>query len=149
MMLPVESTVNQFIPGNHFQDTTWDLAKYISLLPQTWKDFFPAQEAFYAGQAGRTQIIAHGTTIDPNYYRGKLFFPETPSLGCLCAAERWSGIDGSRLESDQQELIDAMKMAGDGKGYAVVIDLGNQKYPVQLKEILPAIKNAEAFNQSL
>ncbi|MHB1921361.1 MAG: hypothetical protein ACYCOO_03915 [Chitinophagaceae bacterium] len=148
MTLPFESRVNQFFPDNHFKDSSWSLEKYLSILPESWRDYFPVQETYFAGQAGRTQIIAHGTTIDPQYYKTKIYYPETPSLGCLCAAEKWSGLDGSRMESDQQKLIDAMKLAGNGQGYAVVINLADQIGPQQIQEIRDAVSHTEVLDST-
>lgn len=116
---------------------------YTNLLPDSWKQYFPIYEAFYAGLAGRTEIIAHGTTVDPEYYKNKTYYPHTPTQGCLCTKEIWSGIDGKRTVSDQQKLVDAVKKAGGADGYLIVIEIDDQQKPVTINEILPYLKQAQ------
>jgi hypothetical protein len=113
---------------------------YTSLLPKLWQQYFPVYEAFYAGSAGRTEIIAHGTTVDPEYYKGKSYYPHTPTQGCLCTKEIWSAADGKRTESNQQKLVDAVKKAGGAYGYLIVIEIDDQQKPVTINEILPYLK---------
>ncbi len=135
LSMPFEIPVDSFIisrpPG---MDTTWELQKYKILLPESWRTYPAIYHSFFAGEAGRTAIIAHGTTIDPDYYKGTTYFPQTPSLGCLCTFESWSA-DGYRQRSDQQQLVNAVKKAGNGVGYAVVIDLADKKAPVSIAEV--------------
>lgn len=61
-------------------------------------------ESFEAGRVGRTEIIAHGTTIDPSFYAGQPYWPHTPSLGCLCSPEWWNE-QGMRERSTQEDWI--------------------------------------------
>lgn len=139
MRLPFEIPVDSFFL-KICKDTQWSLCDYSKILPFSWKGYMPIYQSFFAGKAGRNSIIAHGTTIDPGYYLGMPFYPETPSLGCLCSSEIWSTRDGSRIESDQQKLDDAMEEAGNGSGYCVVINLGNEFRAVSIKDILPFIR---------
>ena len=113
---------------------------YRFLLPKSWKNYYPFYEAYYAGKAGRSEIIAHGTTVNTAYYKKQLYYPLTPTQGCLCTKEIWSGIDGKRIESDQQKLVDAVKKAGGASGYCVVIEIDDQQKPVSIKDILPFLK---------
>ncbi len=113
---------------------------YATLLPVSWQKYEPAYEVYFAGLAGRTEIIAHGTTVNPDYYSNQPYFPISPTQGCLCTKEIWSSADGRRIESDQQNLIDALVLAGGAKGYCVVIELDDQQKPVSLKELLTLIK---------
>jgi hypothetical protein len=115
-------------------------ANYAALLPASWMTYYPIFESYNAGMAGRTEIIAHGTTVDPEYYYGKPYYPLTPTQGCLCTKELWSNIDGRQLESNQQKLVNAIKKAGGANGYWVVIEIDDQPKPVSLAEILPFIK---------
>ncbi|MEO6253413.1 MAG: hypothetical protein ABIO79_08920 [Ferruginibacter sp.] len=110
---------------------------YKYLLPDSWKQYNPFFEAWYAGKAGRTEIIAHGTTVNPQYYKNKPYYPLTPTQGCLTTKEIWSGIDGKRIESNQQKLVNALKAAGGANGYCVVIEIDDQQKPVSLKDIIP------------
>ncbi|HEY6082779.1 MAG TPA: hypothetical protein VIU45_04920 [Chitinophagaceae bacterium] len=144
LSMPFEIPADSFIVSYPYKDTGWEISQYKDLLPPDWQHYQPVYESFYAGKAGRTAIIAHGTTIDPAYYKGQVYFPQTPSLGCLCARESWSPANGQREESDQQKLVDAVKQAGNGTGYCVVIALSDKKEPVQLQEVLPYIMKAEA-----
>lgn len=139
--IPVDSFIISYLPDG---DTSWDIGRYRALLPRSWQQYAPVYQSFYAGEAGRTAIIAHGTTIDPEYYKGETYYPQTPSLGCLCTHESWSPETGRRTESDQQKLVNAIKKTGlsglkGGIGYAIVIELGDQQKLVTLQDILPYI----------
>jgi len=113
---------------------------YRFLLPASWKNYYPIFEAYYAGKAGRTEIIAHGTTVNPAYYKTQPYYPLTPTQGCLATKEIWSNVNGKRIESDQQKLVDAVKKAGGANGYCIVIEIDDQQKPVNIKEILPFLK---------
>ncbi len=113
---------------------------YRFLLPASWKNYYPVFEAYYAGKAGRTEIISHGTTVNPEYYKDQNYYPLTPTQGCLCTKEIWSTVDGKRIESDQQKLVDAVKKAGGANGYCVVIEIDDQQKPVSIKDLLPFLK---------
>ncbi len=113
---------------------------YRYLLPASWKNYYPVYEAYYAGKAGRTEIIAHGTTVNTAYYKKQLYYPLTPTQGCLCTNEIWNSVDGKRMESDQQKLVDALKKAGGANGYCVVIEIDDLQKPVSIKDILPFLK---------
>ncbi len=113
---------------------------YWYLLPASWKNYYPVYEAYYAGKAGRSEIIAHGTTVNTAYYKKQLYYPFTPTQGCLCTKEIWSAVDGKRIESDQQKLVDAVKKAGGANGYCIVIEIDDQQKPVTIKDILPFLK---------
>ena len=104
------------------------------LIPADLKTYLPLYNSFYAGLAGRREIIAHGTTIDPKWYHSQPYYPLTPTQGCLCTKEIW---DGKRVESDQQKLVNGLLKAGGANGYCVVIELDDNQHPVLLKDILP------------
>ncbi len=129
-------------------DTVWTLKMYADLLPHSWRSYFPVFESFYAGKAGRTEIIAHGTTVNPDFYKGKTYYPNTPTLGCLSAKEIWSDKDGSRLESDQAALAGAYLSTGSKKGYLVVVNLDDKKQPVVIDEVIMDILKAEQENET-
>ena len=115
-------------------------SNYNSLLPDSWKKYFPFFEAYYAGLAGRTEIIAHGTTVNPNYYKAQPYYPLTPTAGCLCTKEIWDNIDGKRRESDQQKLVNTLKIVGGANGYCVVVEIDDLQKSVSLSDILPYLK---------
>jgi hypothetical protein len=142
LSMPVEATLQHFLKDSCITDSTWNIAYYAGLLPQNLKKYLPLYQTYYAGLAGRSEIIAHGTTIDPEYYKGKSYYPHTPSLGCLCAKEIW---DGKRMESNQQKLVFALLQAGGADGYCVVIEIDDKQQPVTIEEILPQLLKAESI----
>jgi hypothetical protein len=140
LTMPFETSIQYFLKDSTITDTTWTESLYKKLLPDALKDYLPLYESYYASEAGRTEVIAHGTTIDQDYYKDKPYYPQTPTMGCLCTEEVWSPIDGKRIISDQQELVNAVKKAGGAEGYYIVIEIDDAQKPVTLQEILPFIK---------
>ncbi|MEM7386501.1 MAG: hypothetical protein AAF514_16290 [Verrucomicrobiota bacterium] len=122
------------------RNSQWKKEDYHQLLPPSWQNHFPIWEAWRAGQAGRFEIIAHGTTINPKFYEKELCYPLTPSLGCLTTLEFWSAETGQRTRSDQQRLVDAWKAINPDRGFAVVADIDSEKAPVSLAEIEALLK---------
>lgn len=145
LSMPYEIPADSFVINAPPQDTCWSKAVYRQLLPDSWRSYGPVYQSYTAGKAGRTAIIAHGTTIDPSYYKHQRYYPQTPSLGCLCCHEAWSADSGERLESDQQQLVDALSSTGATSGYAVVIELPGTG-PVRLREIRAFLQEAEQLN---
>jgi hypothetical protein len=135
--LPYEASLAQFSFGR--DSSQWSLLKYHQLFPADWQ--IPAmEEAFYAGKAGRSEIIAHGTCIDPSYYRQDVFYPFTPSMGCLTGKEIWNS-DGSLQFSAQLDLINVWLQAGSKTGgYLVVIELADVKKTIQIDEVNAFVK---------
>ena len=142
LTMPHEYHAHHFYRDSSLTDSIGSLQLYKKLLPLNFTNYFPMHQSFYAGKAGRTEIIAHGTTVDPSYYTGLPYFPFTPTMGCLCTTEIWSTKDGSRIKSDQQLLTDAITIAGGPYGYAIVININDKKAPVILEDILPYLKLA-------
>ncbi len=136
LSMPVEEKVSVFLNDSTITDTAWQIDYYKKLLPESLKNYQPLYQSYYAGAAGRTEIIAHGTTINPDYYKTKPWYPHTPSQGCLCTKEIWNG---KRIESDQQKLIYALLAAGSAYGYCVVVEIDNKPAPVSIEEILPLL----------
>lgn len=134
LRLPFEVNCAEYFHNSAKKDE-WNLLLYQNLLPPQWRGFTPILEAYYAGQAGRTEIIAHGTTINPEYYKKEIYYPNTPSLGCLTALELWDD-NGKRIKSDQQMLIDALNANNISEGYFVVVDIDNKMLPVTFTELL-------------
>jgi hypothetical protein len=140
LRIPFETSIRDFLNDTTITDSVWTEDLYKKLLPENCKNYPPLYETYFAGKAGRTEIIAHGTTIDPEYYSEQPYYPNTPTEGCLCAKEIWSEENGKRLQSDQQQLVDAVKKAGGANGYYVVIEIDDTQKPVDIKEILPFIQ---------
>ena len=123
-------------------DTTWHLEHYKRLLPAELQNHYPAYQSYYAGKAGRSEIIAHGSTVNPMYYLNASYFPLTPTQGCLSTKELWNEMNGTRTESDQHNLVNAIMSAGGAEGYAIVINIDDQKKPVTINDILPYLRRA-------
>lgn len=140
LMMPYETNPRIFLNDPSIQDSAWTEDLYKHLLPNDLKDYLPLYESFFASKAGRTEIIAHGTTVNIDYFKGQPYYPFTPTEGCLCTKEIWSSLNGKRVESDQQKLVNALKSAGGANGYCIVIEIDNQQRPVSLNDILPYLK---------
>ncbi len=133
LSMPIETSLQKFLGDSSISDSLWTIDYYKNLIPQSLQEYLPLYYSYYAGLAGRTEIIAHGTTIDPNFYLNKPYYPLTPSQGCLCTKEIWNG---KRVESDQQKLVNALLKAGGANGYCVVIELDDKQAPVILQDVL-------------
>ena len=142
LTVPFEKKPSHFFNNPDLSDTDWNIDRYKRLLPENFKDYYPAYQSYYAGKAGRTEIIAHGTTVDPGYSKGKPYYPLSPTQGCLCTKEIWSETTGMLLESGQQQLSDAISKAGGAFGYAIVINLDDKQEPVTINDIIPFLKLA-------
>jgi hypothetical protein len=140
LRMPYETGIRDFLNDSTITDSVWKLDMYKKLLPPGCRNYFPLYETWYAGKIGRTEIIAHGTTVNTNYYTGKSYYPFTPTEGCLCTQEDWSGENGLRKESGQLKLAKAIKRSGRSVGYYVVINIDDQQKPVSIEEILPYLK---------
>ena len=134
MQLPYEATPDVFFADSSYADTSWSSALYASLLPPTWRNYAGIYESFYAGAIGRSAVIMHGTTIDPEFYKKETYYPQTPSLGCLCSYEQWND-SGYRTSSNQQQIVDVLNSIGSSNGYVVVIDIDDKKKNVTIDEI--------------
>jgi hypothetical protein len=134
MGMPVELSLQKFFDDSTILDSVWTMDYYQKLIPEKLKDFLPLYNSYYSGLAGRSEIIAHGTTIDPEFYAEKPYYPLTPTDGCLCTKEIWNG---KRIESDQQKLVNGLLKAGGANGYCVVIELDDKNAPVTIKDVLP------------
>ena len=118
MILPYENN-SSFFNGQQATPITYE-----ALLNPLIKDFPSLWEAHDAGKMGRTEIIAHGTTIDPALYNNESYFPCTPSLGCLCSPEIWNK-KGKRVESTQQAWIDALEKHNIQPKWLIVVEIAN------------------------
>ena len=117
--LPFECEASLFYDSS---TTNFTLEKYLNFFPKELQSNTLLQQTFWAGKAGRSEIHFHGTTIDENLYSGKEFYPQTPSMGCLCSNETWDN-DGNLIESGQQKLADAWLKTPGESGFAYVLEL--------------------------
>ena len=97
--------------------------------------FAPMMQSYTAGKLGRTEIIAHGTTIDPEFFKGKPFYPISPTLGCLYARESWNTTTGKLIDSEQFKLANTFLGTPLMRGYLYVIELDRQHRPVTPEEL--------------
>lgn len=111
------------------------LQMYLQLFPPDWQTYTPMMEAWAAGHIGRTEIIAHGTTIDPEFFNAMPFYPLTPTMGCLCAKEQWNPTSGHPLVSEQLNLVNAWLSTPARKGYLYVINIDDQHKPITRAEV--------------
>jgi len=138
------------IPGDSFfikpnQPITTDsiyLLEYIKLLPAKWQTS-SMQQSYYAGKVGRTEIIAHGTTIDPAYFKGRPFYPCTPTLGCLCGKEIWDPKTGKLLQSDQLDMVNAFLSTPGTNGYLFVVNIDDAQMAVSPLQLEKLVKDFE------
>jgi len=127
-------------------DSTEPRLSYAYLLPEGWRTYAPMWEAYAAGRAGRNEIIAHGTTIDPAFFAGRPYHPISPTLGCLCAPEDWDTQTGTLQRSEQLRLAETFAQApGPGRGYLLVINIDDQRRPLERSDIEPLL---EAFEKA-
>lgn len=143
LVLPFEVDAKNYFHSE--VNLVWDKDLYESLLPTSWREYTPFYEAFYAGKAGRNEIIAHGTTIDLDYYAGQPYYPNTPTLGCLCAIEIWDQDNGQRIYSDQAALISEINKLKITSGFFVVVEIDSKNSPVTLNEVLNDVLQAEKY----
>lgn len=140
IQLSMPHEYHPFNVNGNLIDTTWSLQQYKDLLPSNFKNYHPIYGTFYAGKAGRTEIIAHGTTIDTAYYTSQLYAPYTPTAGCLCTKEIWNNKTGYIQTSNQLLLTEAIQKAGGPYGYLVVIEIDDKMEAVKLSDVLSLIK---------
>ncbi len=142
MVLPVEVNPLTYFNDSSLISTVWTKDLYARQLPVSWKNYEGIYEAFYSGSVGRNSIIMHGTTVDPGYYKNETYFPQTPSLGCLCSYEEWDD-SGRRTLSYMQEIVDETRKLDASEGYVVVIDLDDENKQVTATDISEAVRSAE------
>ena len=140
LTMPFEFKATHFYQDSSLIDTVWNIKNYKSLLPDNFKNYKPIYGSFYAGKAGRTEIIAHGTTLDTAFYSSKIYAPYTPTAGCLCTKEIWNNKTGFLQTSDQLLLTQAIKNAGGANGYLIVIEIDDKKTPVTIADVISFLK---------
>jgi len=138
-----------FYRGIPYDSTVQPLDNYKRLLPPAWQNYLPMQESFFAGRIGRRYIVVHGSTLDPQFFEGKSFYPLSPTDGCLSAFEKWNSEDGYLQQSDQLNLVNTFLRTPATSGILMVINLDNQQKSVTPEEIEMLVKNYEAsFNSA-
>ncbi len=144
------------IPGDSFfihpqQPITSDsiyLLEYNKLLPAKWRTA-SMQQSYIAGKVGRSEIIAHGTTIDPTFFKGQPFYPCTPTLGCLCGKEIWNPKTGKLLQSDQLDMVNAFLSTPGADGYLFVVNIDNQQKALEPLQLQKLVKDFETKKKAI
>lgn len=146
LLMPFEKTWQEYLADSlMIEDAEDDLfnSAYWRNFPLQWQGYQPMREVYMAGKIGRTEIIAHGTTIDPEYYKARRFYPLTPTQGCLCAREQWNITTGRIVYSEQWNLVNAWNQTPAQKGWLYVINLNNKAQNVSRAEVELIVNNFE------
>ncbi|MDX2254645.1 MAG: hypothetical protein NW214_03930 [Pseudanabaenaceae cyanobacterium bins.39] len=129
LFLPFEDGANQFLPSQRGK-FTGDLTNYQALLPPSWRNYAPIQQAFWAGKMGRSLFRIHGSGADVDFFSSKSTlvkaqnFAWNATLGCLSALEIYDP-QGKLVKADMPKILDVLTTAGKGKieGYLIVVDI--------------------------
>lgn len=153
LFVPLESGVQEFVPGQR-GSITGGLAAYQSLLPPSWRNYFPMQQTYWAGKAGRGLFRIHGSGEAPDFFSNNQLYPLSagwnPTIGCLSALELYD--DTGRLQqADMPRLLENLKAIGgqNFQGYLIVVDLpGDANVPVSLDEIEATLYSSSSRENS-
>lgn len=134
--------VKVFLPselGNQTLPT--QLNNYQSLLPPSWRGYFPMEQTFWAGQLGRDLLRIHGTGEGIDFFASSTRFANSygwnPALGCLSALEVYDQ-NGKLTQADMPKILRAISGAanGDIEGYLILVEIpGETNQPVTVEEI--------------
>lgn len=136
LALPFEVEPKLYFRSLQDTVTVMSRERYLSLLPEKLRKKGGFSEAFNAGKAGRNEIIAHGTATDINYYKNEIYFPYTPTLGCLCMREEWSEESGELLYSDQEKFMKLIFDNSITQGFLIVAEIDQAISPAEIKKLL-------------
>lgn len=125
----------------NYDSTLSPLQNYIQQLPPDWQHYAPMQEAFAAGNCGRSEIIAHGATIPPHYFKEFPFYPLVPTDGCMAAQESWNAETGYLDSSNQLNLVNAFCQTPEMRGRLFVINISNLPQAISKQQVLNIIRN--------
>jgi hypothetical protein len=147
LFVPHEPGVKEFVPGQKGA-LKGTLRNYQALLPPSWHNYFPIQQSYWAGKAGRTLFRIHGSGEAPTYFTNNQRYPMSsgwnPAIGCLSTLELYDNT-GRLQQTDMPKLLNTLTSVGGDplkgvKGYLVVVELpGRTSVPVSLTEIEGAI----------
>jgi hypothetical protein len=116
---------------------------YRSYFPENWQNWPGLMEAYDAGRIGRSEIIAHGSTIDPEWFAGETYYPLSPTLGCLAGLELWNKKTGRIDRSDQLDLVNTFIETKGSQGFMMVINLDDKKAAVTREEVEALVNKFE------
>lgn len=145
LYVPFESGARQFLPGRNGK-FTGDLNTYRTLLPPSWRNYFPIQQSYWAGKIGRSEFRIHGSGESPDFFQGKERFAQesydwNPTIGCLSALELYDQT-GTLRQAHMPEILKMLRMVGGNNfaGYMVVVEVpGNPGESISLSAIEAAV----------
>lgn len=133
--MPYEVPLPEFIHYFPIVQNAGPERVYRSYFPESWQEWHGLLETFSAGKIGRSEIIVHGSTIDPEWFAGRTFYPLSPTLGCLNGLDLWNKQTGRLERSDQLALVNAF-MGSPGKdGFLLVINVDDANAPVTVEMV--------------
>ncbi|MCS6812068.1 MAG: hypothetical protein NZ772_00605 [Cyanobacteria bacterium] len=140
LFVPYEPGVKSFLPGRR-GGFTGGLSTYRSLLPPSWRNYYPIQQSYWAGKAGRGLFRIHGTGDAPTLFANNQRYPQTaawnPTIGCLSALELYD--ESGRLQrADMPKILAELRQLGGPNftGYVIVVDVpGDDSQPISLENI--------------
>ena len=139
LAMPYEIKVAEFSPLIKNPDFPWHIAYYRPLLPVDWQEYQPIFESFNTGNRHHQRVLVQGSAVNPDYYKGKPWYPLCPSLGGITNMEKWNKTDGRRMESDQLRLVSILKKIAGAYAYYVIVELNDNQEPVSFDELKPSI----------
>jgi len=117
------------------------VADYLNLWPASWRNYFPIQESYWAGKAGRNYFRIHGTGDAPSLFANNQRYPASagwnPTIGCLSAIELYDN-QGQLIQADMPDILNALVTLGgrNFSGYLAVVDIPvPASQPISLAEI--------------
>jgi hypothetical protein len=138
LFVPFEPGVRSFVVGQ--RGTVNTLAAYQQLLPPSWQNYFPMQQTYWAGKAGRGLFRIHGSGEAPDFFTNNRRYPDSagwnPAIGCLSAVELYDEA-GQLQRADMPQILQQLTRAGAGRlaGYLLVVDIPGEETPVTLEEM--------------
>jgi hypothetical protein len=144
LFAPREPGVKEFLPGR--KGTIPNFQSYQTLLPPTWRNYFPVQQSYWAGKSGRGLFRIHGSGEAPNFFGGKPSQPATynwnPTIGCLSALELYNE-SGQLVQSDMPKILQTLTQLGGRNftGYVVVTEIpASSSGPITVARIEAALR---------
>jgi hypothetical protein len=141
LFVPFEAGVQEFVAGRSGSSMS-NLSDYQALLPPSWRNYFPIQQTYWAGKAGRALFRIHGTGEATTFFSNNRRYPTSqnwnPTIGCLSALELYDE-SGRLLEADMPKILEALKTTGGQNftGYLVVVDVpGDRPLQTELEALL-------------
>ncbi|MDX2212933.1 MAG: hypothetical protein SFY66_06560 [Oculatellaceae cyanobacterium bins.114] len=143
LFAPYEEGVREFIPGRPGQLPA-TLTAYQALLPPSWRSYYPIQQSYWAGKAGRGLFRIHGSGEDPGFFTNNNRYPNSlgwnPAIGCLSALELYDDT-GYLQQAHMPSLLSVLTRLGGRSftGYLTVVEVPGSNTPISMAELEAAI----------